>query len=84
MEHANHDKHRLKTSSGTSSTRGDKILNLWLNWIALENTKLLSIHFTHEERIVEMIALYTRFQYLFISGLIPNGQTALSLQEIIH
>lgn len=57
MEHANHDKHRIKTSSGTSSTRGDKILNLWLNWIALENTKLLSIHFTHEERIVEMIAL---------------------------
>lgn len=31
-----------------------------------------------------MIALLTRFQYLFISGLIPNGQTALSLLEIIH
>lgn len=27
-----------------------------------------------------MITLLTRFQYLFISGLIPNGQTALSLR----
>lgn len=40
IEHANHDKHKLKTSAETSSTLGDKMLNLWLNWIALEKSKL--------------------------------------------
>lgn len=40
IEYVNYDKYKLKIFVEISSIWGDKMLNLWLNWIVLENSKL--------------------------------------------
>lgn len=40
MEYVNYDKYKLKIFVEISSIWGDKMLNLWLNWIVLEKSKL--------------------------------------------
>lgn len=40
LEYVNYDKYKLKIFVEISSIWGDKMLNLWLNWIVLENSKL--------------------------------------------
>lgn len=40
IEYVNYDKYKLKIFVEISSIWGDKMLNLWLNWIVLEKSKL--------------------------------------------